>query len=70
MFGPCIILQPNLAASRGFCPPCLIIDPPIKTIRQSLKNKLVSPYVSTKYISVSLGMFFYNYDNERLNLDF
>ena len=29
--GPCKILAPYLAASKGFCPPLFIIEPPKKT---------------------------------------
>ena len=36
-------LNPNLADSIGYCPPCLTIDPPIKTIFETLKNFFVSP---------------------------
>jgi len=31
MLGPCNIFAPYLAASRGFCPPRSIIEPPKKT---------------------------------------
>ena len=31
IFGPCKILAPERAASKGFCPPLDTIDPPKKT---------------------------------------
>ena len=37
-FGPCKILQPYLTASKGFCPPCIIIDPPKKPVLHKLKK--------------------------------
>ena len=57
MFGPCITLHPNLAASKGFWPPCSIKDPPKNTTLQIFKKDFVSPKVSTKYISVFLSIF-------------
>ena len=41
----------------GFWPPCLISEPPKKTVLIALKNELVSPYVSTIHISVSFLIF-------------
>ena len=41
IFEPCRILHSYLAASSGFCPPCLIIEPPKKTVLQILKKDAV-----------------------------
>ena len=57
IFVPWIMLILDLAGSIGFCPPWFTSEPPINAIFEISKNFLVSPYVSTKYISV-LGLIF------------
>ena len=34
--GPCNTFAPYLAASKGFCPPLLIIEPPKNTLAPNL----------------------------------